>query len=365
MVYLFLFLWVILCCKLADSLYKKNKLAFFLAYTLGIVPLIVIAGLRDITIGIDTSAYPVTTYDFIEKGYSIGELVQTLRYIEPLYLLLSYISVQIYHDIHSILLTSSAITIIGFYTAFVKLKRYSPLWLSSFLFLFLFYNTALNAQRQFMAISIVFAGFAWLINKKKKDLLIFTNSIAIAFLIHKSAIIATILIPLFYFDNKNCKKHILYGSILFFLFYFYIFSKIPSFEIFSKYDKYQQGNDYKGFFSISEFIIRVTFLYLLYLSSGKMKKTALFNCCKYAFLSEFCINLLQIKSRFIGRLGFYIFDLYIIFIPYFVYKLGSKRIKILSIATIFITCVAYWWYVFIYGKAGFTFPYTSKILGIY
>lgn len=365
MIYFVCFVWAVICAKLADNYCKKNNFLFLIFSALGLVPLILIAGYRDITIGTDTSAYPITAMELISRGYDSNELLAALGYIEPLYLLIAYLSVQLLsNDVHSILIMSSAITIICFYIGFVRLRKYAPLWLSVFMFLFIFYNASLNAQRQLMAMSIVFLGFSYLINQRKRDLWIFVATVVIGFFIHKSAIVAILNIPLFYFDNEKYKLWTLLGCIAITIFYVSIFERLSVYDAFQKYEQYQQGEDYEGFFSASEFLLRIIFLYLLFYTAGRKKDKKLFISCKYAFICELCLNLLQIRSRFIGRTGYYLFDLYLIFIPYFVYRLGRIKFKAILALFLMLVTVGYWWYVYIQSNAGFTNPYTSKILGI-
>ena len=264
MVYFISFIWSSLLSMLAEQVYVKQRTLFYILSALSLIPLIVLAGYRDISIGTDTSLYPLTTYEIISQSSSAVDVIELLGYIEPLYLLIGYISLIFLPDeINSILLINSAITIILYYIGFVRMKQYSPLGLSMFFFCFLFYNMHLNLQRQLMAMALVFWGFTYLINKKKKDLIIFVISSFIAFFIHHSSIASLLLIPLFYFDNLRIKKGMVICILLFSLSYISIFSYLGTFSFFAKYETYQQGAGYEGRISISEAILRFLFLFII------------------------------------------------------------------------------------------------------
>ena len=363
MIYFLSFIWASLFSMWAGRAYENQKFFFFLFSALSLTPLIILAGYRDITVGTDTGAYPLTTYEFVNKSNSCLELIGLLGYIEPLYLLIGYVSlIFLPNEVNSILLVSSAITIILFYIGFVRMKQYSPLGLSMFFFSFLLYNMSLNLQRQLMAMAVVFLGFTYIINKRKENVIVFLICSFIAFFIHHSAVASFLLIPLFYFENRKIKKWTAICILMFSLFYFSIFNYLSGFSFFSKYEMYQQGVGFEGQISISETILRILFLILILRSINKYQDLQLFNSCKFTFICELILNLLQIRSRFMGRLGYYLFDLYMIFIPYYVFILGNKRNRTLLITFVMLFVVFDWWYVYIYSEAGQTFPYTSKIL---
>lgn len=367
MIYFVSFIWASLLSMYAGRVYERQKNLFLTLSILGLAPLIILAGYRDVTVGFDTSLYPLTVYEFASKDISASELIESLGHmIEPLYLLIGYVAlIFLPNDISSMLLVSSAITIILFYIGFVRMRQYSPLGLSMFLFSLLLYNMSLNIQRQLMAMAFVFLGFTYLINKRKKDLIIFTVCSALGFFIHHSAIASILLIPLFYFDNRKVKILTTLCIFLLLSFYVLIFNYMSSFSFFSKYSIYQQGEGVQGRISISETILRILFIFLILKSLGRTKNYELFNCCKFTFICEILLNLLQIRSRYIGRIGYYLFDLYIVFIPYFVYKIGNKHNRLLLITCVIFLTILDWWYVYIYTESGETFPYTSKILNIY
>lgn len=358
MIYFLCFIWATLFSRVADS-YYKYKVYFVLLSIVAFIPMLIIGGLRDIEIGTDTMAYPMTTFDFLDKNDSFEELILVSGEVEPLYLALGYLSLKILpHDIHSILFVSILLTILLFYAGMVRMRKYAPIWLSVFLFSFLFYNISLNMQRQILSMAIVFYGFSFLVRKKVG---IFILSVIIAFFMHKSAIAGFLCIPIFYIKNDLYNKFLIFGTFVLLFFYMYIISYIASLGWALKYEVYKDG--FEGFFSISEFVLRLFFLYLI-LKYAKSKKNDDFTkSLKTVFICEFIINLLQIKSRFMGRFGYYLYDLYLIFIPYVLYKVNKHNRTILLRQTM-ILIVLYWWYVYIFTLAGETYPYSSKILGL-
>lgn len=141
-----------------------------------------------------------------------------------------------------------------------------------------------------------------------------------------------------------------------------LLNHISSLQGFEKLESYSEDGDYKAAFSISEFILRICFLYVLLVSRTKFGSAYL--SIMTVFVIEFVLNLFQLKSAFFGRIGYYN---YILYIPYISYSILNKKGKIeksLLAFSVLSLVVFYWWFVFIYGNAGGTYPYTSKILDI-
>lgn len=363
MIYLFVFVLSTLFMRFASNYYNKSALLFLIFSLLAIMPPILIGGLRDSTVGTDTSAYPVTAFNALQNGIS-AETLLLLSYIEPFYFLLSFVGIKIFgNDINSILLITQIIIIICTYIACFRLKKIAPPTLSWTLYLFLFFNMSLNAMRQNIAISIVFLGFTYLIERKLFKFLIY---VFIAFMFHKSAIISLLLIPCIFIESNKVNKYMILGAVILFVSYSAILKNSLSFDIMDKYEQYQVGGEYEGKLSYSELILRIVFLSLLFCRTPKNEKRQYFFNVMTLFICEFFINLLQVWSRFIGRLGQYIFILYIVYVPYYLYrnKINGKS-RIDNIFFTFAVVIIYWYYVYILKDAGETSNYTSKILGFF
>ena len=363
MEYFVIFLFSILFSFYADKTYK-NKVLFLFFSMLAITPLILMAGYRDENIGVDTLAYPQQTLDFIESIDNISQLNLLGLIVEPLYVLLGKISFLIGgNNLMVLLLFQHIIIVSNFYIAFVKFRNNVPIWIGMTMFCFLFYNMSLNLQRQMIAISFIFLATIYLLNgKKNKSIILYI----IAFLFHKTSIIALLIYVSLYKRNVKWCKYSIAFSFLLLIAYSEIMSLIVKLPYFSKYMTYQQGNTYDSFFSITEFVTRLFFLWILFRYSILTRKSILSQCVFLLFICEFIINLTQLYSQFVGRFGYGLFVLYALFLPYFAfcYKNNTGRIRIRKVITsISITFIIFsWWYVYIISNAGETYPYSSRLI---
>lgn len=350
MIYLCIFIIVIFLSRLAQGGRPNNVFFLFLAA----LPLILMAGYRDISVGSDTGAYPVQVYEN-RQNYEFN----LISSIEPLYSFLGYVVYKMNGDFNTLLLLTHSLIIGFFCIGFWRLRNTAPLWLMMFFFCFLFYNMSLQLSRQSVAVAIVFWGSTYLMEKR---IWIFLGAIVIGILFHKSAVTAILLIPFYYRESRKLQLLMLFGSIAGLLFYNIFLSNLTSVQVFEKYESYAEGAKFEGQLSSSEFIIRIVFLFVLYLWGGKKISSPVLTL----FLMEFIINLFQIRSRFVGRMGMYIYVLYFFYLP-LVMTSKQRNIKrilpIIKIAVFSIT-IFYWWLVYIDHVAGETYPYSSKILGI-
>lgn len=360
MVYITTFLFSIFFAFFSEFL--KSRPAKIGMLFLSMLPLLLIGGLKDITIGADTMAYPFTSFTWAQGHVPIIEYLDG-EMIEPLYVLLVWFIVHfIGNDFQSVLFVTNAFIVVFFYMGFYRYRKFAPLPYAVFLFCFLFYNNFLSMSRQGMAEALVFWASSFLVLEKKW--IPFALSTAVAFFIHKSAIASFLLIPCIYIHNRKLNHWIVIGVIFVFLAYSTIMKYFVSLDAFDKYEQYQTGEDYEGFFSITEFAIRFILLGSILLVTQKIKKDEFYKSMITIFICEFVFNLFQIYSRFMGRIGYYYYIMYLTMIPYFTWKIGKKRWRGLALFVISLASLVIWWWVYIENESASTYPYTSKILGI-
>lgn len=350
LIYLTIFFFAVVLSCISQKTKKKLSI---LTYVIAVLPMIIIAGYRDIEIGSDTCAYPLQVYDD-RANYSFNALSS----IEPLYSFLGHFTYLVKGDFNTLLLITHIIIIGCFFGGFWRLRKEVPLWMSTFFFCFLFYNTSLQISRQSLALGVIFLGFSYL---KERKLLIYFISVLVGFFFHKSALAAIFIIPFIYLkENSALQKLILFGVVASLVLFSYFLSSLVAFQMFDKYETYAEGGDYEGKLSYSELILRILFIYFLIVVS----KLKLSSPQILLFFTEFFLNLLQIRSRFLGRTGYYMYILYFWYIPFNLNNKIRSTNNILWRYFIFTFIVIYWWFIYIYGNAGETYPYTSKILGI-
>lgn len=359
MLYFGLFIWSSINAGFANK-FKTQSTAFWIFSLISLMPLLLVGGLRDLTVGSDTMAYPVSSIYFINENNQISDL--TNADVEILYLALAYISVTWFGgDIQTMLFITNAIIILTFYWGFIRIRKYTPLGTTMFIFLFLFYNMMLSMQRQGIAMGLVFLAYTFIF---RKQLIPFFLLVFTAILFHKSAIASFLTIPCLFSRKTKYNKYIIFASFFLLISYNLILQHFTAFNFFAKYESYSNKGEFsEGGFSNSEFILRLVFLIYIYIYTNKeLKKKSLFKNITALFISEFFLNLLQIHSQFMGRLGYYIYTLYIVFLPYFIHY--NKKKSYFPILSISVLIIFYWWFVYIYNNSGETYPYTSKILGL-
>ena len=170
----------------------KNKIWFYVFSAISIAVVVLLAGLRDFSIGIDTENYMTKKlywdgaiksatlvdyiYDYIITGYG-----------EPFFALLIGIVAQFTGDFSFFLTIAHGIIITCIYVGAFRLRKHiNPEWVL-IIFYFLFFNHSLNGIRQYVAMAIIFAFLADLVQEK---VLRFCIVVFCAMLFHTTALIA-------------------------------------------------------------------------------------------------------------------------------------------------------------------------------
>ena len=142
---------------------------FILFSVLAVTPLIIIGGLRDVGVGYDTIAYPVSAYNYLQINNNIYSILFASAELEPLYYFLSYLAVNYFwDDVGAILFVTQLVITVVTYVACCRIVGKSYLWISIFMYCFLFFNMELNMMRQGLALSLVLLGFSYLLDHKLK-----------------------------------------------------------------------------------------------------------------------------------------------------------------------------------------------------
>ncbi|MFJ4044408.1 EpsG family protein [Microbacterium sp. NPDC089987] len=152
-----------------------------------------LAGSRAVTVGTDTRVYG-WIFDALPKSASISELLK-FGTQEAGYTLLSYLVKSQGGSFTTLLWAASAITVTTAYWALRRTSKNFTLALAIFVMLGA-YTIQFNTLRQGMAISILFLGATFL--GKRRGWLIYTLLGLLATSFHSSALVATLLLALFY-----------------------------------------------------------------------------------------------------------------------------------------------------------------------
>ena len=137
---------------------------------------IILAGMRKIGIGTDTVGYAKSVFQLAMNSRNLTEFFSTTIMFnfttvtvskwELGYVLFVYFITKLFHSYQIMLAVTHAIIIVLIYKGLHVYKNKISVWLGMLIFYFLFYASSLNLMRQWMAISIVFFAFQYLLKNK-------------------------------------------------------------------------------------------------------------------------------------------------------------------------------------------------------
>lgn len=293
--------------------------------------LVCISGLR-----LDTTLYSDEwNYRYIFQSYEgISFSTLDLNFInEPGFILLNWVLANITHNPQSLIFICALLTNLSFV---LFIQKYSK----NFTFSIFIYITAgtfftsMNIIRQYIAIAIILLGFKHLLSKNLK---IFTIYVFIAFLFHKSAIIALFLY--FIINSIIIEKHKIV-SFLIILFVLTNFNNILDLFSTSLYDEYVQTFNESGYGVGLMRLIFWSFFYIVIIWKQKylIKKTNLQTIFFNSIFISWSILLISIQYVFIMRLDYFQSCSLILIpsIPYYFKKSERINIKIIIYILFFI-----------------------------
>lgn len=370
-IYIFTFAIVILLSTIAERSKTKKK-TYWTSIGIIVLLLSLVAGLRDIGIGTDTTTY---TEAYFFKAIGCKKTQDVILCDDPsidkAYLLLNYIGSLFTHTTWIALFFTEIVISLGVYIgASLFFKDKKGLTLFTFLYLLIFYNQSLNYMRQMCAVSFVYIAAYCFFHRKW---LIAALLMVIAYHFHSSAILG-LLIPILYYIcqiENNKKRNIflavalvgalfLYGN-----FYYYLGLFGNSGLINEAYaDRYGTMSSYKGMvkFPKTDLLI-MSFIYVFYYLAFR-KKIVKNNFCTFAISVHSLYIIIYILANYIVFLYRMSFYFYIVDITCLVVVLTQlKNIRIFRY--MFYALVIFsWYYSYVIKESCETYPYTSKILGI-
>jgi hypothetical protein len=177
---------------------SRSKTGFVILSIISIAITVLLAGLRDISIGIDTLNFYNGTWMNAIRSSTLQSFLHLYNNYhiskEYLYALIVGIVAKTTGDFHLLLVIIHSIIIGGFYIGACRFKKYADPALSLFLFYFFYFNTSLNIFRQFTAMAILFAAAADLGKGRHLRYLFFAM---VAFFVHNTAVFGLLLLLLY------------------------------------------------------------------------------------------------------------------------------------------------------------------------
>lgn len=364
------YILVFIICILLNSISSRKRIIPLL---LSCLILSILAGVRDKNIGADTDGYP---HWYISESQSIHDFMDLITVETDLdkgYLFLYWIGSWIGNQYWiGLFLTELVISVFTF-LGFLRLNKHfkGGLVIFTTVFLLLIFNYTLNAMRQECAISICFFAFSYLWEKRWVSYLCWTF---VAYTFHSSAII-TLALPFLLMVSSvsnDRKRKVLTLSLLLIMgiiamTFWTLLSMIGNLGLFNAAyaTRYGEEGSFEGAERIAyaPLLLCVLFYIVMYFSYRKEIFNKKFLTFQLLITTGYlaCLSL-QVLSMYLYRVGLYF---YILSIYFFSIELSSKKtnsvLKICCISYL----VVYWVFLYVIKNSSETYPYTSKILGIF
>lgn len=381
-------MWIYLICFAISCLLLKisinqNKILKLLLITVAVLLPCLLAGVRAEIIGTDVHVYVKPLFNLASYAENFTEYlnmnVDNIRQVKDYEIgftsMIFFLS-KLFGNLQVILFTIEVLVIIPIYLGLRKYEQiHDKIWLCMLVFFLMFYNTSLNAMRQYIGIAFVFYGLSAVINNKEKKM-IFYFSLIIGYLFHKSSILG-ILIYILYNSIENQKNiKILLGNkkidsktLLFSLIILVGVAMVLNSEIlelsltslgFSRYSRYIYGDTKFSFFSI----LKIFPPLLILVINKKEFKRKIKNNKFYTivFILSIIISQLSTANVRAGRIG-YIFSIFNIILFPLLCKCSNSSKKNTFIIIVYL--LAYWYYMFVICGSNETIPYKMYTEGIW
>ena len=388
LIYLITFSLSTALSALASYFHSKNRIASLILLTVSMLPLCVLAGLRDLTIGTDISIYAeLDFFDAQSKPY--------LEYLDgPAYGLLYdscvWLAVNITHSHFAYFFVLQALVVLPFTITFWKIdKRYA--WVAMLIYAFIFFGYSLNLMKQLIAAAFVVASYCFV---RKRKLIPFLIFILVAMGFHITAALGFLLYPyLMPLRNKSLKnlriKRIFQFIVIFIAAVISVTFKawLPLFA--SIKDTYQQqfGLMQFGVHNVAEFFAKPSYILLtialvvlslfaviLVMRNYKAVKIDGFGATftqddelislGLILLLGFVMMLTVLVSPQLYRIGFYYLCLSAVLAQLLMLRLSSSHVKYLVAIGIIAASIVVFFAIFIFGHSCEIYPFTSSILPI-
>lgn len=197
MAYFVCFAVSILFAYLANK--AKKKSLFLLFSVISVLIPVMLAGMRDYSIGVDVKNY-LKMDRFWAGAQKAESLVEYLKYYlslglrEPLFALYIGAIEKITGEYRVFLILSHTIIMTGVYIGAYRMRKHARPEMVLILFFLLYYNYSLNTVRQYIAMAVVFAFFADL---ERRKFLRYAIVVAVMSLVHTTTLLAFVPLVLY------------------------------------------------------------------------------------------------------------------------------------------------------------------------
>ena len=370
--YITVFLLTVLFAWFADMTFAKKKWACVAWLTVIVILNTVFCGARDFGIGIDTTIY-IDSY-FTDAGF-VHKFKDILWFEgDKGFLIFAMITHLFSNDSQSLLFSVALLIFVFQVWGCYRYKRLIGLkiWIYMFFFCFVFFCHSINLMRQYCAMSLLFVGFSYFIDKKYIGYVILQ---VVAYFFHSSSIFF-LVVPFIWLmsqmESVRTRNWLTVVGIIILCMmlssYFYFVEIVGNLGIVAeKYsDVYGKGGKYvnekEARFGIRAIAYQVYPLFIILLAwwlKVLKNKTLYLIFVLYVFTT--LIFQIAYLVNYMGRLAHYSNMIYFAFLT-IIY--ASKKMPWPALLVGGLLLIDQWYGIFIRGIGGNVYPYTSKILGI-
>ena len=220
-IYIITFALSLMGVRLAE-VYDEDHRRLYAGSILAVLPPILIAGFRDVTVGTDVSLYIVPIFQGIaSNGQNLIEFINSYPGMEWGYLFINYIIAQLTDQPFVLLICIHILVIVPLYiTAMKWRKRLSPT-LFMFIYYMIFFQESLSIVRQSIALSFSLLAFTFFIESKYIKYIV---CLIVSFFFHQTAFI-TLSFPVIYVFVKHFsirQNYLFFGSAALVLLFFFL-----------------------------------------------------------------------------------------------------------------------------------------------
>lgn len=362
LVYWIFFILSFLFIAWGNKLEKKGSKKYVFLEIIGLVLLAFLASIRGISIGTDLAHYVKPVFNATARYGLSGNYY--FKVIEVGYVFFNYI-ISLFCNNFNVFLFILQFFILAF--SYYGLKKINPnhSLLIYMLFIILYYNKSLNVVRQSMALSLILFSFQFLFKKQSKKFLFI---VFLAFLFHRSAIVAIFMYPLFSLITSS-KENVKYTFVALLIILFIVFAFFDSIFAFlintgvlpTRYMSYLTSYyNNQVDFEIVDLVLDVC-IAILYMLFSKLFQTKEKYSKFYFFLLIIDIVFLIIGGKYssVNRIGLYFrLPAILYFLSNFSVFIKENNTKSLfSSFLVLLIATAYWGYIYGYVNNGETVPY--------
>lgn len=315
----------------------SGKVLFIIA---ALIP-IILATIRSSEVGIDVNVYvqPYVRTALNASSFASYFNSMLISGVEVGYALLNYIGAVWLGGLSGVFFLSMLLVIVPIYLRILDYKENIPVWVSTLIYLFTFYNLSLNLARQAIVLSILFYAFKYVESNKLKIFVIF---ILVALLFHNSALLGLIYIILLKIANgKNWRFKqfsILLLLLLVIVFYNRIFTIIVNVLFSNNVDKYINAflSDGSGYLSFWMIVINVFAIMCVLFSKKYLEKEKYYKYYLLIVVFNFSLYLLTIYNGNCFRYALYFAIMLPRIVPIIRYRFKRNSRLIADVFIVFI-----------------------------